>query len=369
MEGEGVAIGYELDFLPVGEESKGGDAIAIRYGNLTGTRSEQTVIVVDGGYLDSGEALVEHIRNHFQTDYVDIVVSTHPDRDHIKGLEVVLRKLGVGQLWMHRPAAHDETVAASRFSVNKAAVLGETLAKSLNDSDSLLAIATELGVPIVEPFTGLSSDDGALLVLGPDESYYEELLRQMRGTSSGQTLAMALSKAFRAVQEAVFDMVPEGTWLETLTETSDVSPSNNSSVVLSLVVGDDAILLTGDAGAEALHRVVDQLDARGISAGFYDFVQIPHHGSRHNVTPSLLDRLLGPKGTLPRAVAYASTPRKNPERKHPAKKTLNAFTRRGYRAFDTAGVHLMRSLNAPTREGFTTVTEHQLYIQVENHND
>jgi hypothetical protein len=31
-------MGYEIDFLGVGEESKSGDAIAIRFGNLHGAR-------------------------------------------------------------------------------------------------------------------------------------------------------------------------------------------------------------------------------------------------------------------------------------------------------------------------------------------
>ena len=55
-------MGFEIDFLPVGEGEKSGDAIALRYGNLSGTRSEQTVLVVDGGTLDSGAALVDHVK-------------------------------------------------------------------------------------------------------------------------------------------------------------------------------------------------------------------------------------------------------------------------------------------------------------------
>lgn len=86
-------IGLEIDFLAVGEESSGGDAITLRYGNLHGPRSEQTVIVIDGGFVDSGEQLVEHSRNHFNTDEVDVVVSTHPDQDHAGGLKVVLEEL------------------------------------------------------------------------------------------------------------------------------------------------------------------------------------------------------------------------------------------------------------------------------------
>src|SRR5664280_2714171 len=96
-------MGYEIDFFAVGEKSSGGDAIAVRYGNLFGDRSEQMVIVIDGGYTDSGEALVNHIKTHFGTSRVDIVVSTHPDQDHITGLETVLEELQVGTLLMHLP--------------------------------------------------------------------------------------------------------------------------------------------------------------------------------------------------------------------------------------------------------------------------
>ena len=51
-------MAYEIDFLPVGDGSKSGDAIALRYGNLTDS-SQQTVVIIDGGYSDDGEALVE----------------------------------------------------------------------------------------------------------------------------------------------------------------------------------------------------------------------------------------------------------------------------------------------------------------------
>ncbi|PTB91385.1 MBL fold hydrolase, partial [Marinobacter sp. Z-F4-2] len=54
-------MGYEVDVLGVGEKSTSGDAIAIRYGNLHGSREEQTVVVIDGGYKGDGAKLVEHI--------------------------------------------------------------------------------------------------------------------------------------------------------------------------------------------------------------------------------------------------------------------------------------------------------------------
>ena len=47
-------MGYEVDIIGVGQESKSGDAIAIRWGNLYGQRSEQKVMVSDGGFKVCG---------------------------------------------------------------------------------------------------------------------------------------------------------------------------------------------------------------------------------------------------------------------------------------------------------------------------
>jgi hypothetical protein len=48
-------MAWEVDFLAVGEGEKSGDAIAFRFGNLTGSREEQKVMVIDGGTLEAGE--------------------------------------------------------------------------------------------------------------------------------------------------------------------------------------------------------------------------------------------------------------------------------------------------------------------------
>jgi hypothetical protein len=52
---------YKLDFLPVGNESRGGDAIALRFGSLL-TPQQQKVVVLDGGTQESGASLVSHIK-------------------------------------------------------------------------------------------------------------------------------------------------------------------------------------------------------------------------------------------------------------------------------------------------------------------
>ena len=61
----------EIDFLAV-ETAKSGDAIGIRY-SING---ETAIHAVDGGFLDTGEKLVEHIKIHYQAEYVNHVVLT-----------------------------------------------------------------------------------------------------------------------------------------------------------------------------------------------------------------------------------------------------------------------------------------------------
>src|SRR2546426_4890870 len=100
-------LGYEVDFLPVGD-SKSGDAILLRFGNLYGARHEQTVVLIDGGYTDTGEAIVQHVNRYYSTNEIDLIISTHPDADHTAGLEVVIEKCIVRALWMHLPWNHTD---------------------------------------------------------------------------------------------------------------------------------------------------------------------------------------------------------------------------------------------------------------------
>src|ERR1700691_243303 len=142
----GIIMGYEFDFLAVGDESKSGDAIAVRYGNLYGPRNEQMVIVVDGGYAASGETLVEHLKEYYGTERVDIVISTHPDQDHIAGLEVVLEKMHVDTLFMHQPWRHSQTVAKARATSFRSAGFAEWVQKSFQGAVDLEGIAARKGI-------------------------------------------------------------------------------------------------------------------------------------------------------------------------------------------------------------------------------
>jgi hypothetical protein len=63
-----------VEFLPVGDSD--GDAILVQYGDQTGYRLH----VVDGGYAEVGEQVIEHIEEHYGRDVIigNMVVSHTP---------------------------------------------------------------------------------------------------------------------------------------------------------------------------------------------------------------------------------------------------------------------------------------------------
>ena len=224
-------MGYEVDFLPVGNGDKSGDAIAMRWG----TPGNYKVLVYDGGTKESGEAMVAHVKKHYQTSRVDYVINSHPDGDHASGLAVVLEELDVGELWMHRPWEHSAII---RDYFKDGRITDESLAERLKTKMQaayrLEEIATEKGIPIYEPFQG--DPIGPFWVLSPPENWYIHELIPAFEKSPEQKPAQAMAKTIGGLLADAVRMA--GEWLserwniELLREDVETSAENESSVIL-----------------------------------------------------------------------------------------------------------------------------------------
>lgn len=358
-------MGYEIDFLPVGNSGPGGDAIAMRLGDLqSGDRDKQFVVVVDGGYTTSGYKLVEHIRDHYDTSVVDLVISTHLDRDHIQGLSVVLTELQVRELWMHEPTtAQTEEIyrALAEASGSRAEEL-TVITASLRDSQDLAGLARDRGIEIVAPYTGQSAFSGAVAVIGPTEDYYNSLVPLYREYRPKQSLASMMASALEMKSGTAPGETLEH---ETLEENVTTGPENNSSVITLIRDDDRSILLTGDAGKDALNGAADRLDEVGFEWSSLHAMQVPHHGSRNNVTPSVLNRYLGePVQEARTRYAYISCSPKGGVH-HPAKRVTNAFFRRGCKVYKTSGSTKRLHRDAPKRDGYSKAEEVPFYPDVD----
>lgn len=354
-------MAYEIDFLPVGEETKSGDAILVRYGDLTPGREDQHVVVVDGGFEDTASSVIDHLSRYYNTSHIDLMISTHPDDDHVRGLVALIDRsdVSVGQLWIHKPWDYSYDARNMRLAGVSFREARSQLEKTVANASALHDAAEAKGIPVAEPFTGRSTADRAVVVIGPDRPYYESLLPEF-----GQQTASSLGSTIREGWAAFKAKLGESIWNETLTDEGTTSATNNSSVVTLLLLDNSYLLLTGDAGIPALERVTHRLRELGIPPGGLRFAQIPHHGSRYNVGPTVLNDLLGGAGEVDRGAAFVSAAKKGRPR-HPAKVTLNAFTRRGYSTAVTEGRSIQHHQGAPARTGWTPLSPEPLYEEVE----
>ncbi len=107
------------------------------------------------------------------------------------------------------------------------------------------------------------------------------------------------------------------------------------------------------AAAALLAATATYAEARGVSLPqTVTFIQVPHHGSRNNVSPSVLDRLIGSRTYSPvsdtRMTAFVSAARGSET--HPRKVVVNGFLRRGASVFPTKGQSIRHHHNIGSRD-------------------
>ena len=340
---------FEIDFLDV-EAKKSGDAITLRYS----VNGYTQIHVVDGGFQQTGDKVVEHIKNYYDDpEKIDAVIVSHSDRDHAGGLCKVLENFEVSELWMLRPWIYaDELIDRfARFTnVNN---LASRLKEVYPNIEELEEIAEEKGIPIYEPFQG--EEIGHFTVLAPTKARYLDLVVESEKTpeaakASDQTI---LNRGLNLVKKVA-------AWGVELFSSEETSPENEMSVVQYANLCDNKILLTADAGRAALSEAADYAPSVGLTLPGIDYFQVPHHGSRRNVSTEILDHWLGAK--LPERpsdgsetfTAIISASKEDED--HPRKAVVRACIHRGAKVISTEGENIRTKYNAPPREGWTAVS-------------
>jgi beta-lactamase superfamily II metal-dependent hydrolase len=367
----------EIEFLPVGDGCKPGDAIVVRYGDA----NAYEIMVIDGGNLDSGKAVVSHVKSNFGYHaVVSHALVTHSDGDHASGMREVLAGLPVRNLWLHKPW---EFAAASRpyFSNKNWTVegLAQTIRKEYDIISELVDTAEKNNIPVLPPFGGTCI--GPFRVIAPYQNLYPYFIPQFDRTPDADQaaieaagywigkppglIASLLEKAAAKVQKWI-----EESWEnERLKDGGITTASNESSVVLYGDFGPGRrVLLTGDAGIWGLTMAKCFAHKNGLALQDFMLVQVPHHGSRRNVGPTILNEILGPikpKGTPAHAQAYVSAPKDDDT--HPRKMVLNAFTRRGYGVAATQGRKIVFWGGFPPRPGYGPLDNLPFSPQVEDY--
>jgi len=111
------------------------------------------------------------------------------------------------------------------------------------------------------------------------------------------------------------------------------NPRNNSSAITMVTADGHHMLFTADGGVPALERAWDWLELNVGGVRLPDFIDLPHHGSRHNASSrssiASWDRPVNRRSTFVNVGPGA--------KKHPSPRVANAFMRRGHRVYQTSG--------------------------------
>lgn len=348
-------MAYEIDYIGVKADkaTKDADAICLRWktGIALNGMPIYKVGVIDGGFEAHGNAMIAHMNQYYFDDAegvkskekktIDFVVVTHPDQDHAIGLKQVLKAFDVKKIYMNRPWLYVDELFDK---VNDGRITKQSLRERLRNNYETIAdienIAEENKIPIYEAFEGTYVEN-EILILSPEKQFYLDLLVESEKTPLQEQAAFNQDGLFGRIANAVKAYIVnkfEDWDIETLRENEETSAENETSVVLRGLVEGDGFLLTGDAGIRALNKAIDYMEQIGEDViSEISFYQIPHHGGRHNVSPSLLDRMVGQrvkKGATRNKTAYASVAEGSD---HPLKMVTNAYIRRGVSTYETNG--------------------------------
>ncbi|RWD02077.1 MAG: MBL fold metallo-hydrolase [Mesorhizobium sp.] len=359
-------MSYEVDFLPVGDSN--GDAIVIRYGS---PQQGYLIHVVDGGFTDTGTTIVSHIDHYYGARRIDHVVVTHSDSDHVAGLIEVVESFYVGAIWMNLPWLYVDEVIDDFDPRFTRVGLRNRLRSAYPYLLELERIARQRRIPVFPVFAG--TQIGAFTVLAPTRDRYVSLIKDFPGTprsfavenapnpfqqASGLGIGGLLSPSANPfLGAAVFSDQQKWyheNWTHETLSYSETSAPNESSVVQLGILDGQRILLTADAGPVALNEAADVADILNLRTTYPYLVQVPHHGSRRNVNPSVLDRWLGGTMQVEGAQfgwAVCSVGANKPE--YPRRRVSNAFMRRGYPVLATRTMtQTFTSPGVPLRAGW-----------------
>jgi hypothetical protein len=340
---------YQVDFLDV-ETSKSGDAICLRY-QVNGVTS---IHVVDGGFQDTGKKVVEHIRQNYDNPFfIDRVIVSHPDGDHAGGLRTVLEELAVAELWMLRPWLYASELISRFSNFSSVENLKRRLKEIYPNIAALEKIALERGVPIYEPFQGAVL--GEFTVLAPSKKRYLDLIVSSERTPESlreaqPSASTILTSVFQATLKKTM-LFLRAAWGSEVFSPEETSSENEMSTVQYAFICGKRVLLTADAGRGALTEAADYVQYRGLQLPGVDCFQVPHHGSRRNLSTEILDRWLGPRLAVKpssgqeRFSAIISSAKEDED--HPRKAVVRALIHRGARVVTTEGKPICHQMNKP----------------------
>jgi len=289
----------ELEMLPAAE----GDALLLTYGDT----DDPHRILIDGGRRSTYRHLrkrIEHISvNGEGKRFFELLIVTHVDADHIEGIICLLQdeelNCEFGDIWFN-DWNHLEPLVAGETPTHLGAAQGEFLGALLQAHQLPWNVRFDEGAVVLppdpEPLPVRDFADGLqLTIVSPTiESLIELREEWTKVIEAAGFVPGNRDEAMQQFKDKAWSKIPRHLGDETVRKTLDHSEANGSSIAVLLDYEGIRLLLSGDAWPHVLRPSMDRWCAEQPNEPervLLDAFKIPHHGSKKNVTPQLMERI------------------------------------------------------------------------------
>lgn len=270
---------YEVHYLEVADA----DSIIIRYDN----DQNKYIVLIDAGNVSDSDKIKEYIWNHWKTHTIDLAICTHPDSDHKGGFFGLLNdsEININEFWINSP---EDVIDESEYY--RQSYTGKRRLSHCREcynhptdtaSPNLVSLALDKCTKVIPAYKGKVHSEIPISVVAPTMEFYHPLaIEILKG-----------NKRSKEIDNIEYEDVGPFSSAEATSsidkEPDDCSPTNAGSIILLFEpVKNCRFLLLGDANRAA---ITDALANNDNLSGCR--IKVPHHGSKHNLTSSLIREL------------------------------------------------------------------------------
>lgn len=284
----------EVELLP----AEYGDAIWLRYGP---SHHALHHVLIDTGFKSTAILLQKRLRDAPKLA-IDLLVLTHIDADHIEGSVHLLQDVeAVGNRriqevwfngWEHIDSAAkaEDALGALQGEYFSALVKERKIPWNDHFRGGAVCIPDDGPLPIADLAGGMR-----LTLLSPSREKLRTLhsywVKDLKGklAPGDEKRALALLAEDRKYEIDALGLSAEVPALAARAFHEDTARANGSSIAFLAEYDDKRLLLTGDAHPSVLAASIDRI-ALGRPL-LIDLFKVSHHGSWHNTSPELLERI------------------------------------------------------------------------------
>ncbi len=243
---------------------KSGDCIYLKF--------QDKNVIIDAGFVTTAKDTLFRIINEAKKnkERVNLIVLTHTDRDHISGIKALAHRDDllslVDQVWMNYP---NTVTTDMRKEV------------SFLEANTVASIFVDNGISMISDIHNQRSEVEHIFedlkILSPSKDDLKDYEYKWKKVGTVQVVSQKCDWG-KNIESISFEDV-----------TIDTSPSNKVSVALYIKVYETKVLLLGDAYPDIIEKKIREMGYHEENRLPVDYLKLSHHGSKFNLTCSLLD--------------------------------------------------------------------------------